>query len=50
MKLKRGTKPIELDIPFGITYSISSQGDYIEIEIDDPIEIARLRTKGFVDL
>jgi len=50
MKLKRGTKPIELDITFGTTYSMISQGDYIEIEIDDPVEIAKLRTKGFVDL
>ena len=50
MKLKRGTKPIELDIPFGTRYSIKRIGDYIEIEIDDVQEIARLRAKGFTNL
>jgi len=50
MKLKRGTKPIELDITFGTEFTMEQTGDYIEIEIDDPVEIAKLRTKGFVDL
>jgi len=50
MRLKRGTKPIDLDIPFGTTYSMIRQGDYIEIEINNPGEIGRLRSKGFVDV
>ena len=49
MRLKRGTKPIDLDIPFGTTYSITREGDYIEIEINDQREIGRLRSKGFVN-
>ncbi len=50
MKLKRGTKPTELNIKPGTTYILRRTGDYIEIEIDDPVEIAKLRAKGFSNL
>jgi len=50
MKLKRGVKPFEVKIPEGVSYTLEQTGDYIEIEIDDPVEIAKLRTKGFVNV
>lgn len=47
MKLTKGTKPEALDIDPEIPHTIERTGDYIEIEIDDPGEIAKLRNKGF---
>jgi len=50
MKLKRGTKPIEVNIPDDVPYTLEQTGDYIEIEIKDPVQIAKLRTKGFTNV
>jgi len=50
MILKRGTKPEEIFISMDVKHKIMSIGDYIEIEIDDPVEIAKLRAKGFTNL
>jgi len=47
LKLKRGTKPVDLNIPIDVSYTLTRQGDYIEIEISDVQEIARLRSMGF---
>jgi len=47
MKLKRGKKPEQLNIAIGVSHTIITTGDYIEIDIKDPIEIAKLRSKGF---
>jgi len=50
MILTRGVKPVDLDIKKDVPYRIERTGDYIEIEINDPVEIAKLRAKGFSDL
>jgi len=47
MKLTRGVKPTDLNIKKDIPYKIRRTGDYIEIEIDDPVEIVKLKAKGF---
>jgi len=47
MKLTRGVKPIPLNIRKDVPYRLERTGDYIEIEIDDPGEIAKLKALGF---
>jgi len=47
LKLKRGTKPIDLNIPIDVPHTMITTGDYIEIEIQDAAQIARLRAMGF---
>jgi len=47
LKLKRGVKPIDLNIPIDVPYTMITTGDYIEIEIQDAAQITRLRAMGF---
>ena len=49
MKLIKGTKPT-FDIPKGIPYtSITFSNGYVEIDIDDANEIAKLKSQGFIE-
>jgi len=50
LKLKKGTKPMDLNIPMGTKYTVMRMGDYIEIDITNPGQITRLRNMGFVDI
>ncbi len=50
MKLKKGIKPLDLEIPRTIAHRIQRTGDYIEIEIDDTQQITKLRAMGFSNL
>jgi len=50
MRMKKGTKIETPSIPLDVTCEITRVGDYIEIDIEDVRQIARLRTLGFTDL
>jgi len=47
MRLTRGVKPTDLNIKQDVPYRLERTGDYIVIEIDDPVEIVKLKAKGF---
>lgn len=49
MKLTKGTKPDIPKFPDGVKYKIEVTGNYIEIEIDDIVEILKLKARGFTE-